>query len=227
MFYLQSFSLYFSISIFKYFIEEKEKKKVKLAFQHYLNPNVINQLIENPDKLKLGGEKKFLTVFFSDVRGFTTISETLSPEKLTSLLNEYFTPQVNTDLETLIFRQASQHQGESIGSFFIRLKALSAGCKFGDKSQIENQIKLQILQTCLDKRIKVKAAQENMTLDAVLKFAQALVSGSKALNMNIYKKEVGEPRQVHKVKFKAVSKAEERKLDGEDYSFDMSPEEES
>ncbi len=100
MFYLQSLSLYFSISIFKYFIEEKEKKKVKVAFQHYLNPNVINQLIENPDKLKLGGEKKLLTVFFSDVRGFTTISETLSPEKLTALLNEYFTPMTKIILDS-------------------------------------------------------------------------------------------------------------------------------
>ncbi|MES2614143.1 MAG: adenylate/guanylate cyclase domain-containing protein [Bdellovibrionota bacterium] len=92
MFYIQSIGIYICITVFKYFTEEREKRKVKGAFQHYLNPSVINKMIENPSLLKLGGEKKYLTVFFSDVRGFTTISEQLSPEKLTALLNEYFTP---------------------------------------------------------------------------------------------------------------------------------------
>ncbi|APJ04547.1 CHASE2 domain-containing protein [Silvanigrella aquatica] len=100
MFYLQSVSIYFGITIFKYFTEEREKKKVKGAFQHYLNPAVINQLMEHPERLKLGGEKKFMTVFFSDVRGFTTISEALSPEKLTALLNEYFTPMTKIILDS-------------------------------------------------------------------------------------------------------------------------------
>lgn len=100
MFYLQSFSMYFGITIFKYFTEEREKKKVKSAFQYYLNPAVINQLMEHPERLKLGGDKKNLTVFFSDVRGFTTISESLSPEKLTALLNEYFTPMTEIILES-------------------------------------------------------------------------------------------------------------------------------
>jgi adenylate cyclase len=100
MVYLQSFSLFFSVTLFKYFTEEKEKKKIKNAFQHYLNPAVINDLMQNPDSLKLGGEKKELTVFFSDVRGFTTISETLTPEALSSLLNEYFTPMTNIILKS-------------------------------------------------------------------------------------------------------------------------------
>ncbi|KAB8027983.1 adenylate/guanylate cyclase domain-containing protein [Fluviispira multicolorata] len=100
MFYVQSISIYFGITIFKYFTEEREKKKVKSAFQFYLNPAVINQLMEQPDKLKLGGEKKNLTVFFSDVRGFTTISESLTPEKLTVLLNEYFTPMTKIILDS-------------------------------------------------------------------------------------------------------------------------------
>ena len=100
MVYLQNYSIFFGVTLFKYFTEEKEKKKIKNAFQFYLNPAVINQLMDKPDSLKLGGEKKTLTVFFSDVRGFTTISETLSPEALTSLLNEYFTPMTNIILES-------------------------------------------------------------------------------------------------------------------------------
>ncbi len=98
--YVQSAGIYVSVLVYKYFTEEREKKKVKNAFQHYLNPGVINQMLENPDMLKLGGEKKVLTVFFSDVRGFSTISETLSAEGLTHLLNEYFTPMTQLILDS-------------------------------------------------------------------------------------------------------------------------------
>jgi adenylate cyclase len=98
--YMQSLVIYFGMTLFKYFTEEKEKKKIKNAFQHYLNPAVINELMEHPEQLQLGGQKKELTVFFSDVRGFTTISETLSPEALTALLNEYFTPMTTLILES-------------------------------------------------------------------------------------------------------------------------------
>jgi adenylate cyclase len=99
-FYVQSLAIYISITLFKYFTEESEKRMVKGAFQRYLNPSVINKIIENPGLLKLGGEKKLLTVFFSDVRGFTSISEQLSPEKLTSVLNEYFTPMTKLVLDS-------------------------------------------------------------------------------------------------------------------------------
>lgn len=98
--YAQSMGIYVLVILFKYFIEEREKRQVKGAFQHYLNPSVINELLAHPERLKLGGEKKVLTVFFSDVRGFTTLSETLSPEDLTSLLNEYFTPMTQIVLDS-------------------------------------------------------------------------------------------------------------------------------
>ena len=98
--YVQSTGIYFGVTLFKYFTEEKEKKKIKNAFQHYLNPSVINQIMDHPEQLKLGGQKKVLTVFFSDVRGFTTISETLSPEALSHLLNEYFTPMTDLILKS-------------------------------------------------------------------------------------------------------------------------------
>ncbi len=98
--YVQSIGIYVAVLVYKYFTEEREKKKVKNAFQHYLNPAVINQILDKPDMLKLGGEKKELSVFFSDVRGFSTISESLSPEALTHLLNEYFTPMTQIVLDS-------------------------------------------------------------------------------------------------------------------------------
>ena len=92
--------MYSLTTLYKYITEEKERKKVKGAFQYYLSPEVINQVLDDPEQLSLGGEKKELTVFFSDVRGFTTISESLSPEKLRELMNEYFTPMTKIVLDS-------------------------------------------------------------------------------------------------------------------------------
>ncbi|RZA25535.1 MAG: adenylate/guanylate cyclase domain-containing protein [Proteobacteria bacterium] len=92
--------MFTTVTLYKFMTEEKEKKKVKGAFQHYLSPEVIEQVLENPEQLALGGQRKDLTVFFSDVRGFTTISETLTPEKLSELMNEYFTPMTSIVLRS-------------------------------------------------------------------------------------------------------------------------------
>jgi adenylate cyclase len=87
-------------TMYKYLSEERERKKVKGAFGLYLAPEVIDQVLTDPNALKPGGEKKELTVFFSDVRSFTTISESLSPEKLCELMNDYFTPMADIILRT-------------------------------------------------------------------------------------------------------------------------------
>ena len=97
--YIQITGLFVTVTLYKYFTEEREKKKVKGAFQHYLSPDVMNQVLDNPDKLKLGGERRECTVFFSDVRGFTTISEALSPEKLVELMNDYLSPMTDIVLK--------------------------------------------------------------------------------------------------------------------------------
>ncbi|OGS21342.1 MAG: hypothetical protein A2252_08870 [Elusimicrobia bacterium RIFOXYA2_FULL_39_19] len=74
---------------YRFRTEEREKKWIKKTFSSYMSPQVIKELAENPDKLKLGGEKKTMTVFFSDIRGFTSISEKYPPEEVVSILNEY------------------------------------------------------------------------------------------------------------------------------------------
>lgn len=90
--YIEMAVLFLTIMLYKYATEEKERQKVKGAFGLYLSPDVIEQVLDNPDALALGGKRKELTVFFSDVRGFTTISESLTPEALCDFMNEYFTP---------------------------------------------------------------------------------------------------------------------------------------
>ena len=88
--------IYIGITIFRYITEEREKRKIKGAFSSYVNPSVVNEMLKNPDMLKLGGDKRIATVLFSDIRGFTTISEKLDPEALVNLLNRYLT--IMTDL---------------------------------------------------------------------------------------------------------------------------------
>ncbi|HOX27874.1 MAG TPA: CHASE2 domain-containing protein [bacterium] len=79
------------VFLYRFITEEQEKKKMKGMFSTYVNPQVVETLIKDPDKLKLGGEMTHASVFFSDIAGFTTISETMSPEDLVELLNEYLT----------------------------------------------------------------------------------------------------------------------------------------
>jgi adenylate cyclase len=78
-------------TIYRLLTEEKEKRKIRGMFAQYVNPEVVTSLMADPDKLQLGGEDRELTVMFSDIRGFTTISEQLQPQQLVLLLNEYLT----------------------------------------------------------------------------------------------------------------------------------------
>src|SRR3989338_2592638 len=73
----------------EYFATSKEKKFIQESFGRYLSPDVIRAILKNPATLSLGGKKENLTVLFSDIRSFTTISETMPPEKLTHFLNSY------------------------------------------------------------------------------------------------------------------------------------------
>ena len=88
---LTMMTVYLAITVYRYITEEREKKKIRGAFQYYLTASVINEMLKDPTKLKLGGDKKALTVLFSDIRGFTSVSEKLTPEELVHLLNEYLT----------------------------------------------------------------------------------------------------------------------------------------
>lgn len=82
---------YTIVTVYRYMTEEREKKKIKGAFSYYVNPSVVSEMLKNPDMLKLGGDKRMMTVLFSDIRGFTTISEKMDPEALVHLLNQYLT----------------------------------------------------------------------------------------------------------------------------------------
>lgn len=84
---------YTLIYAYRFVIEDREKRWVQHAFRHYLAPALVDQLMDRPDALKLGGDVREITVMFTDIAGFTTISEGLkeTPEKLVELMNRYLT----------------------------------------------------------------------------------------------------------------------------------------
>jgi adenylate cyclase len=73
----------------------KLRQQIKKQFEHYLDPRQVKQLQDNPESLKLGGEKKYCTFLFTDVRGFTSLSERLEPEEVTEIMNKALTIQAN------------------------------------------------------------------------------------------------------------------------------------
>lgn len=87
---------------YQYFVEGREKRKMKKLFGQYVSKDVYEQLVANPGLARLGGQRRDMTVLFSDIRGFTTVTERGKPEEIVGMLNEYFTRMVE-----LVF----QHKG--------------------------------------------------------------------------------------------------------------------
>lgn len=104
LFYFSNLSLsvllFVSHAIYRWYASEIEKRKLRQTFEHYFSPQVMQQILKDPSLLKLGGQKKEVTILFSDIRNFTTITESLDPESLTLLLHEYFTAMGKGILET-------------------------------------------------------------------------------------------------------------------------------
>ncbi len=83
-----------TITLVRFVAEQKRSSLLKGTFGRYVSPQVLHYLLENPDKVQLGGERRDLTVLFSDIRGFTSISEANQPEDVVEMLNEYLTRMV-------------------------------------------------------------------------------------------------------------------------------------
>lgn len=99
-----------------YWAEGRQKAFIKRAFKHYLSSHVIDQILHNPQALQLGGQKRELTIMFTDLAGFSSFSERLDPEELTALLNGYLTEMTDIILEeggTL-----DKYEGDAIIAFW-------------------------------------------------------------------------------------------------------------
>jgi len=100
----------------KYYFELAEKLRIKHAFQHYVTASVVNEILKNPEKLNLHGEERNLTIFFSDIEGFTSLSEGMSPLDVVSLLNEYL-----SEMTEIIFKYdglLDKYEGDAIMAVF-------------------------------------------------------------------------------------------------------------
>jgi adenylate cyclase len=93
--------IYLVLTFVNYFREQQQRQQIRSAFGFYLSPPLVEQLARSPEKLVLGGEERRMTILFSDVRGFTTISEHYKddPQGLTHLMNRFLTPLTNAIIE--------------------------------------------------------------------------------------------------------------------------------
>jgi len=112
----QIMGVYLAITSHNYFRESAQKKFIRGAFGQFLSPAVVQELVDNPSLLKLGGNQARLTAFFSDVAGFSSISETLTPQQLVELLNEYLTAM--TDIILKHEGTIDKYEGDAIIAFW-------------------------------------------------------------------------------------------------------------
>ena len=98
---LSTLAIFLTLITLKYGIEERRRHQVRKVFSHYLSPVMVDRLAEDPAQVRLGGELRNMTIMFSDIRGFTTLSEgpLSDPQALTALLNEYLTAMTTAILE--------------------------------------------------------------------------------------------------------------------------------
>jgi len=84
--------VYIGVTVQRYLAAEQARAHLKKAFQSYVAPAVVEEIIRHPERLQLGGERRELTLLFCDIRGFTSVAETLEPVELASLLHDFLTP---------------------------------------------------------------------------------------------------------------------------------------
>lgn len=115
---LSSLVIYLLLVFSSYVREQSQRRRIRSAFGQYLSPALVEQLAHSPEKLVLGGEEREMTIMFSDVRGFTAISESYKhdPQGLTALMNRFLTPLTNAILERK--GTIDKYMGDAIMAFW-------------------------------------------------------------------------------------------------------------
>jgi adenylate cyclase len=142
--------LFATATLVEYFFTFSEKRYLKRAFQHYVPPAVVDDLVQDAGKLQLGGEKRELTVLFSDIRGFTTLSEAMAPEELVKLMNEYFT--VMTDKVFQHRGSLDKYIGDAIMAVFGAPLAEPQHASLACRSALDMMGALRVFQDSLRQR---------------------------------------------------------------------------
>jgi adenylate cyclase len=115
---LSTTAIYLTLIFSSFVREQAQRRQIRSAFSRYLSPALVEQLAQSPEKLVLGGEEREMTIMFSDVRGFTTISESFKhdPQGLTKLMNRFLTPLTNA----ILARKGTidKYMGDAIVAFW-------------------------------------------------------------------------------------------------------------
>jgi adenylate cyclase len=131
--------------VYRYFVVNRDRHLIEAAFSHYIAPEVVSAIADDPKSLKLGGEKREVTVFFSDIAGFTTISEALGTERLFALISEYLSQMT----EILIHNKGTldKYIGDAVMGFFGAPLRLENPEILACKTALEQHSRLRMLQT--------------------------------------------------------------------------------
>jgi adenylate cyclase len=87
--------VYLGVTMQRFLAEERERERIRKTFESYVAPTVVQEMLKHPEQLRLGGERREISILFTDIRGFTTMSEHLDPEALVSLLHDFLNPMSN------------------------------------------------------------------------------------------------------------------------------------
>jgi adenylate cyclase len=142
--------IYVGITFYKYFTEERKKKYLKATFSKYVSPAIVDETLKDPENVQLGGRKQRMSVFFSDVRNFTTISEKLDPQMLSSVLNEYLTP-----MTYIVFNNKGtldKYMGDAVMAFFGAPLFYEDHAKYACRCALQSIDKLKEIQADFEKR---------------------------------------------------------------------------
>lgn len=126
--------------VYKFFITNKDRRYIERAFSHYIAPEVVRRIAEDPESFRLGGEKREITIFFSDIASFTTISEKLGTERIFSLMEEYLSEM--TDI--LIYNKGTldKYIGDAVMGFFNAPLSIERPEYWACKTALEQQQKI-------------------------------------------------------------------------------------
>lgn len=140
--------------VLNYATEGRQKRFIKGAFKQYLSPAFVEQLMHDPNRLKLGGETRELTIYFSDIKGFTGISEKLGAEKLTALLNRYLT--VMSDIIQESGGTVDKYIGDAVVAFWNAPLDQADHAALGVKAALECQRILEQIRPALETEFGAK-----------------------------------------------------------------------
>ena len=107
---------YVGASVYQAAFVEAKARRIKKTFQQFVSAAVVEEMLQDPDRVKLGGERREMTVLFSDVRGFTSLSERMDPEQVARFLNEFLTPMTRIVLDA--GGTLDKYMGDALMAFF-------------------------------------------------------------------------------------------------------------